>query len=89
MDTSIYKTDTSVKRTPKKRSLPFFAPSIWLSLLTFYKTDISLRRTASAGPKGVRLREMLTVSYEEKQRLYCYPTNYHPPTPRPGLIGVQ
>ena len=57
MDTSIYKTDTSVKRTPKKRSLPFFAPSIWLSLLTFYKTDISLRRTASAGPKGVRLRE--------------------------------
>ena len=25
--------------------------------LTFYKTDISLRRKASAGPKGVRLRE--------------------------------
>ena len=34
--------------------VPAFLCSLYL---TFYKTDISLRRTASAGPKGVRLRE--------------------------------
>ena len=33
--------------------VPAFLCSLYL---TFYKTDISLRRTASAGPKGVRLR---------------------------------
>ena len=34
--------------------VPAFLSSLYLTL---YKTDISLRRTASAGPKGVRLRE--------------------------------
>ena len=33
--------------------VPAFLCSLYL---TFYKTDISLRPTASAGPKGVRLR---------------------------------
>ena len=41
------KRDTSVKRTPRVYSL----------YLTLYKTDISLRRTLDAGPKGVRFRE--------------------------------
>ena len=41
-------TDTSVIQTETKSwSLPFFAASIWLSI----------RPTASAGPKGFRLRE--------------------------------
>ena len=48
----LYKTDTSVKRTPRVGPCLSFLP-----LLTLYKTDISLRRTARAGPKGVRLRE--------------------------------
>ena len=34
--------------------VPAFLCSLYLTL---YKTDISLRRTAGAGPKGVRLRE--------------------------------
>ena len=55
--TDTYKTDTSVKRTP--RVGPCFLCSLYL---TFYKTDISLRRTANAGPKGVRLRESLLYS---------------------------
>ena len=38
----LYKTNTSVKRTLKSWSLPFFTPFIWLSI----------RRTLSAGPKG-------------------------------------
>ena len=45
-------TDTSVKRTPRGGPCLSLLP-----LLTFYKTDTSLRRTASAGPKGVCLRE--------------------------------
>ena len=43
--------DTSVKRTLR------VGPCHSLLPLTLYKTDISLRRTASAGPKGVRPRE--------------------------------
>ena len=44
-------TDTFLKRTP--RVCPSFLYSLYLTL---YKTDISLRRTLTAGPKGVRLR---------------------------------
>ena len=49
----LYKTDTSVKRTPRVGPFPSLLP-LFDSL---YKTDISLRRTGSAGPKGVRLKE--------------------------------
>ena len=48
-------TDTSVKRTLRVWSLPFFTP--YSLYLTLYKTDISLRRTHTAGPQGVRLRK--------------------------------
>ena len=48
----LYKTDTSVKRTPRV-GIAF----IYSLYLTLYKTDISLRRTLDAGPKGVRFRE--------------------------------
>ena len=41
--------------------VPAFAYSLYLTL---YKTDISLRRTLSAGPKGVRLGERCP-SYKE------------------------
>ena len=44
------KMDTSVKL----ELVPAFLYSFYLTL---YKTDTSLRRTLSAGPKGVRLRE--------------------------------
>ena len=48
----LYKTDTSIKRTPR------VGPCIsLLPLLTLYKMDTSVRRTLSAGPKGVCLRE--------------------------------
>ena len=51
-------TDTSIRRTNMQNGHLELAPAFLSSLyLTFYKTDISLRRTASAGPKGVRLRE--------------------------------
>ena len=49
----LYKTDTSVKRTPIEL-VPAFAYSLYLTL---HKTDISTRRTLCAGPKGVRLGE--------------------------------
>ena len=39
--------------------VPAFAYSLYLTL---YKTDISLRRTFSAGPKGVRLGESTLYS---------------------------
>ena len=44
-----------VKRTLRVWSLPFFTP--YSLYLTLYKTDISLRRTHTAGPQGVRLRK--------------------------------
>ena len=48
----LYKTDTSVKGTPR------VGPCLCLfPLFDSYKTDISLRRTLSTGPKGVRLGE--------------------------------
>ena len=50
----LYKTDISVKRTPILELAPAFLSSLHLTL---YETDISLRRRASAGPRGVRLRE--------------------------------
>ena len=45
-------TDTSLKRTPR------VGPCLSLLSLSdsLYKTDISLRPTLSAGPKGVRLK---------------------------------
>ena len=49
--------DTAPKRPPTVGQLvPAFPHSLWL---TFYNTDISLRRghMDSAGPEGVRLRE--------------------------------
>ena len=39
-------------------SVPAFAYSLYL---TPYKTDTSLRRTLSAGPKGARLRESYCI----------------------------
>ena len=51
-------TDTSIRRTPLYNGQLELVPAFLYSLyLTLYKTNISLRRTASAGPKGVRLRE--------------------------------
>ena len=47
----LYKTDTSLKRTPRVGPCLSLLP-----LLTLYKTDISLRGTLTAGPKGVCLR---------------------------------
>ena len=44
--------------------------------LTLYKTDISLRRTLSAGPKGVRLGES-----------YCTENNYNQLSPRRTPLG--
>ena len=39
-------------------------PAFLFSLyLTLYKTNTSLRRTLSAGPKGVRLRESCVCSF--------------------------
>ena len=52
MDTSIR--DNSVKWTPR------VGPCLFLLLnlsLTLHRTDVSLRRTLSAGPEGVHLRE--------------------------------
>ena len=46
----LYKTDTSVKRTPRVSPRFFLLPLY----LTLYKTDFSLRRTHGTGPKGVR-----------------------------------
>ena len=48
----LYKTNTSLKRTPRVGP----CLSFYFLYLTLYKTDISLRRTLTAGPKGVRLR---------------------------------
>ena len=51
-------TNTSITRTPLQNGHLVLVPSFLSSLyLTLYKTDISLRRTASAGPKGVCLGE--------------------------------
>ena len=50
--------DTSIRRTPLQNGHLELVPAFLTSLyLTHYKTDTSLRRTLSAGPKGVRLRE--------------------------------
>ena len=48
-----YKTDTSVKQTPRVGS----CLSLLLSYFTLYKTDISLRQTPSVSPKGVHFRD--------------------------------
>ena len=48
----LYKTDTSLKQTPRVGPYTF----LYSLYLTLYKTDISLRQTVTAGPKGVRLR---------------------------------
>ena len=45
-------TDTSIRQTPRVGPCHCLFP-----LLTFYKTDTSLRRTLSASPKGVHLGE--------------------------------
>ena len=51
-------TDTSIRRTPLYNGHLELVPAFLYSLyLTLYKTDTSLRRTLSAGPKGVRLRD--------------------------------
>lgn len=51
-------TDTSLRRTPLYNGHLELVPAFLYSLyLTFYKTNISLRRTASAGPRRVRLGE--------------------------------
>ena len=47
----LYKMDTSVKRTPRVPDVLYYL------YLTLYKTDISLRRTHTAGPQVVRLRK--------------------------------
>ena len=47
----LYKTDTSLNG--HLELVPAFLYSLYLTL---YKTDISLRRTLTAGPKGVPLR---------------------------------
>ena len=45
------------ERTPPQNGHLDLVPAFLYSLyLTLYKTDISLRRTLTAGPKGVRLR---------------------------------
>ena len=47
-----------VRRTPLQNGHLELVPAFLSSLyLTFYKMNISQRRTARAGPKGVRLRE--------------------------------
>ena len=49
--------DFSIRRTPPKNGHLELVPAFLHSLyLTLYKTSISLRRTLTAGPKGVRLR---------------------------------
>ena len=51
-------TDTSIRRTPLKNGHLELVPAFLYSLyLTLYKTDISLRRTHTAGPQVVRLRK--------------------------------
>ena len=51
-------TNTSIRRTPLYDGhLELVPASLYSFYLTLYKTDTSLRRTLSAGPKGVRLRE--------------------------------
>ena len=51
-------TDISIRQTPLWNGHLEFVPAFLCSLyLTLYKTDIYLGRTASAGPKGVCLRE--------------------------------
>ena len=48
---------TLSERTPPQNGHLDLVPVFLYSLyLTLYKTDISLRRTLTAGPKGVRLR---------------------------------
>ena len=50
-------TDTSIRRTPPwNRHLELVPAFLYFLYLTLYKTDISLRWTLTAGPKGVRLR---------------------------------
>ena len=51
-------TDTSIRWTPLKNghSELVFA-FLYFLFLALYKTDISLRRTHTAGPQGVRLRK--------------------------------
>ena len=50
----LYRTDTSVKRTPRFGLCLSLLPLIYL---IFYKMGITLGRTLSALPKGVRLIE--------------------------------
>ena len=55
----LYKTDTSVKRTPR------VGPCLSLLPLCdfLYKMNVSLRRTAGTSLKGVHLRESLLYMY--------------------------
>ena len=51
-------TDTSIRWTPLQNGHLELVPAFLYSpYLTLHKTDFSLRRTHSTGPKGVRLRE--------------------------------
>ena len=77
---TLYKTDTSIRRTP--RVGPAFLYSLYF-IVTLYKTEyISLRWIYSAGLKGVHLRESwpywekLIPDNSNKSELSCFQSSY-------------
>ena len=63
-------TDTSIRRTPLWNGHLKLVPAFLYSFyLTLYKTDTSLRRTLSAVPKDVRLRESWLYIYSPWKKL--------------------